>query len=260
MAIWQSMLLHAVIAVAAVYMTWRVQCRTRNAGIVDISWTLIVGAAGPCYAILGTGHPSMRILLAALSITWALRLAGYLAIRNIGKPEDRRYAELREQWGTQANRSMLKFYLFQAAIAWFIGLSFLPLASTTELPAAIWLLVGVALCVSGIIGEGLADWQLARFKRDPQNKGRVCNAGLWRYSRHPNYFFECLHWCGYPVLAIGAPLAALSLIGPLVIALLLLKVSGIPTVEARNAAAQREGYADYIRRTSAFIPLPPRKG
>lgn len=256
---WEAALLHLGLAILGVCLTWTIQCFTRNGGIVDISWTLIVGMAAVVYGVAGTGDTTIRWIVVILGASWALRLGGYLAARNIGKPEDRRYAELRRKWGRRANLNMLGFYLFQGVIAWILGLSFLPIAFHAEQPG-LWLVVaGIAISGIGILGEGIADRQLARFLAEPMHRGRVCDVGLWRYSRHPNYFFECLHWLGYPLLAFGAPLWGLSLIGAVLIPWLLLKLSGIPTVEARDARMRRVGYDEYMQRTSAFIPLPPRK-
>lgn len=259
MMMWEAALLHLGLALIGVSITWLIQCFTRNGGIVDVSWTLIVGAAAVVYGVAGEGHVVMRLLVAGLGTIWALRLGGYLAARNIGKPEDRRYAELRRKWGRLANLKMLGFYLFQGLIAWILGLSFLPIAYHAEQPHIGLLAAGLGISMLGILGEAIADHQLARFLAKPLHRGRVCDVGLWRYSRHPNYFFECLHWLGYPLLAFGAPLWGLALIGAILIPWLLLKLSGIPTVEARAASMRRVGYDDYMQRTSAFFPLPPRK-
>ncbi len=251
--------LHLAFAAAAMTAVWLLQLRTRNAGIVDAVWPLVIGAGAVWYASVGSGDVMLRGVMALLSAAWALRLGGYLALRNRGPVEDRRYAQLRSRWGAAANRRMLLFFLFQAVIAWLVALTYLPIAYHAGPAAGIALLSGAALCLAGILGEAIADAQLRAFKRKPDPRKQVCDQGLWRYSRHPNYFFECLHWAGYPLLAINADWAALSLIGPVLITALLLRFSGIPTIEASDARRQRPGYDDYVRRTSAFIPWPPRK-
>lgn len=253
-------LLHLLVAIVGVTLVWALQLRTRNAGVVDAAWALLIGAGGVLYALSAGGHPAARALLALLAGLWAIRLGGYLAWRNRRGPEERRYAELRREWGPAANVRMLLFFQLQALIAWLIAFTFLPLAWRQDLPPLFALGAGAAVGLCGIVGEALADEQLRRFKGDPRNAGRVCNTGLWRYSRHPNFFFECVFWLAWPVLAIGAPWWGLALIGPALIAWLLLKVSGVPTLEAPDAAGRRAGYAEYVRRTSAFIPWPPRKG
>lgn len=260
MTVGTAILAHLGFVILCSSAIWLVQVRTRNAGIIDAVWPFMIGAGAVLYAVLGPGHFWVRLVTGVLAALWALRLGGYLALRNVGKPEDRRYAELRQTWGARANLRMLLFFLFQALVAWVVGFGFLPAAWGVQAPSMPWLLAGIGLGAAGIIGEGIADQQLRRFKRNATNRGRVCDVGLWRYSRHPNYFFECLHWLAYPCLSVAAPYAGLSLLGPVVITLLLLKVSGIPTVEAENASRQRAGYVDYARRTSALIPWPPRKG
>ncbi|HXG28091.1 MAG TPA: DUF1295 domain-containing protein [Nevskiales bacterium] len=250
---------HLAIAATALTAVWLLQLRTRNAGIVDAVWPLVIAAGALLYATAGDGDVVIRLTLALLSLAWALRLSGYLALRNRGPVEERRYAELRRKWGESADRKMLLFFLFQAAVAWLLALTYLPIAYRTQMPPDAAWMAGILLCLVGILGEGIADHQLRAFKRDPRNRQRVCDQGLWRYSRHPNYFFECLHWAGFPLLALQADWAVLSLIGPVLITVLLLKLSGIPTIEARQAVLHRPGYEDYVRRTSAFVPWPPRK-
>lgn len=259
MTVVAAALLHLAIAVAGVVVVWLVQLRTRNAGVVDAVWPLLVGVGGPVYALASDGDILSRCAVAGLSTLWALRLGGFLAVRNVGSHEDRRYTELRERWGASANRRMLGFFVFQALIAWIVGLSFAAIAFRVQAADLLWLGAGLAIGLLGIAGEAIADHQLQAFKRDPAQRGRVCDRGLWRWSRHPNYFFECVHWAAYPLLAAGAVHGWSAGIGLIVIAALLLKVSGIPTVEAAEAARRRVGYDDYVRRTSAFIPWPPRR-
>ena len=252
-------LLHLAVAILIVVGVWARQLRTRNAGIVDAAWVFIIGLGALIYAVCGSGALLPRLATAALAGAWALRLGGYLAMRNAGPREERRYARLRSAWGAAADRRMLGFFVVQALIAWALALSFVPICARPQPPSAAWWALGLALGLVGLVGEALADAQLARFRRDPRNAGRVLDTGLWRYSRHPNFFFECVYWFAYPCLAFGAPGAWLSLLGPLAIVFLLLKVSGVPTVEEAEAASRRAGYAEYVRRTSAFIPLPPRR-
>lgn len=236
---------------------WVVQLRTRNAGVVDVFWPLSIGAAGVLFACLAEGNDLARLCVGLLSAIWALRLGGYLALRNIGKPEDARYRKLREEWGDKANPRMLGFYQVQALSGALLAISPLVAAAHPQLglPQA---LAGLLVGFIGVAGEALADQQLARFKRDPQNRGRVCNRGLWYYSRHPNYFFESLYWCAYAVLAVGAPWMLLSLTGPVLITFFLLRFTGIPATEAQACRTRGAEYTDYISRTSAFIPWFPK--
>lgn len=252
------MLVHLALAIGVVLVAWFVQRRTRNAGIVDAAWVFSIGAGAALYAAFGPGPVEPRAVAGTLAVVWMLRLGSYLAWRNRGA-EERRYAELRARWGTRADIYMLAFFVLQALIAWIVALTFLPIAFRPDAPSLV--LQGVAVLIGGIgiVGEAVADAQLSRFRANPRNRGRVMDRGLWRYSRHPNFFFECVHWAAYPVLAIGAPLGALAWCGLILIAFLLLKVSGIPTVEHARAWTSRAGYADYVRRTSAFVPMPPRR-
>jgi len=246
-------------ATALLVIVWLIQLKTRNAGLVDVVWAAAVGILGAEYALLGDAPGGARVLMAALALTWAFRLAGYLAVRMQGAPEDSRYAAARESWGRKADLYMLGFFVFQAVAAAILSIPFLVVAYMPEAPS--WWVVVLTLVVwfVAVVGEGTADAQLKAFKDKPENKGKVCSEGLWRYSRHPNYFFESLHWVAYVVLAIGAPYWWATLGSPLIMAWLLLKVSGIPTIEGKDAADKRKGHDEYVRTTSAFIPWPPKK-
>jgi len=246
-------------AIVLLVVVWLIQLKTRNAGLVDVVWSAAVGILGAEYALLGDSPGVARVLLAALALTWAFRLAGYLAVRMRGAPEDSRYAAARKSWGRKADLYMLGFFVFQAVIAAILSIPFLVVAYMPQAPSWWVVLLTLAVWFVAVVGEGTADAQLKAFKARPENKGKVCNQGLWRYSRHPNYFFESLHWVAYVVLAIGAPYWWATLGSPIIMAWLLLKVSGIPTIEGKDAADKREGHDEYVRTTSAFIPWPPRK-
>lgn len=246
-------------AMILLVLVWLVQLATRNAGLVDVVWTASIGLIAAEYALLGDAPAPVRILLAALALTWSLRLAGYLALRMRGAPEDSRYAAVRAAWGAKADLYMLGFFIFQAVIAAILSIPFLVIAYRPEAPSIAVVLLALVVWFVAVVGEGTADAQLRRFKQKPANKGRVCTVGLWRYSRHPNYFFESLHWVTYVVLAVGAPWWWATLASPAIMAFLLLKVSGIPTIEGKAAAEKREGHDEYLRTTSAFIPWPPRR-
>ncbi len=247
------------LALASLFaLVWLVQLRTRNAGLIDAVWSWTLGLLAVWYAGCGTAPPSLRLLLAVLGGLWGLRLGTHLLLRNHGKPEDGRYRRFREQWGAQAGRNMFWFFQFQSVFSMLLSISFAVVAWSPREPGSLCLAAAVALWLLSVTGEGVADWQLARFKRDPASAGQVCRRGLWRYSRHPNYFFECLHWLAYPLLAAGSPWWWLALGSPLVMAWLLLKLSGVPLTEAQSALS-RPGYAGYIRTTSMLIPWPPKK-
>ena len=237
---------------------WFVQRRTKNAGMVDPMWSWSVGGLAILYAACGTAPGSLRLLLALLGGLWGLRLGAHLFLRNHGKPEDGRYKRLRDEWGGNADRNMFWFFQMQTVFAALLSLSFLVVAWRDEMPALAAIVAAILIWITSIAGEGMADAQLERFKKNPANKARVCRDGLWYYSRHPNYFFECVHWFTYVLLAVGSPWWWVTLIAPAVMAFLLLKLSGIPITEAQTAKTRPE-YADYIRTTSAFIPWPPKK-
>lgn len=254
-----ELLVNAWLALALAFTgVWLLQLRTGNAGEVDAVWAWTLGLLGPWFAWHSTAEPLVRLMIAVMPLLWGVRLGAFLWARNHGKPEDGRYAQLRREWGDQANYKMWRFFQVQVVFSLLIALGLL-VASRRDTPVPPGLiLLSAGIWVVSILGEALADAQLAAFKRNPDNKGRVCRQGLWAWSRHPNYFFECLHWAAYVPLAWGAEGFALALLPPAVMAFLLLKLSGIPATEAQ-AARTRPEYAEYIRTVSPLIPWPPKK-
>jgi steroid 5-alpha reductase family enzyme len=237
---------------------WALQRRTGNAGIVDVGWSAGVGIVGVLAAALGSGWPPRRLLAGAMIAVWSLRLALYILRRVIGEGEDARYARLRAEWGPAFQRRLLLFFEVQAVLAALFAVPVWVAAGDQRPGWGTRELVAVAIWLVAVTGESLADRQLARFRAEPANRGRTCTLGLWRCSRHPNYFFEWLHWWAYVALGIGAPLGWLTLLGPALMLVFLLKVTGIPATEAR-ALISRAGYAEYRRTTSAFVPWFPRR-
>jgi len=237
---------------------WAWQLKSENAGMVDPVWAYSLGAVAVLYAVVGEGDPSTRALAALGGLVWGVRLGTHLWRRNFGQPEDARYRRLREEWGDAAPRRMFLFFQLQVVISMFLSLAFLVPAYRTSEPAIGWLVLAVAVWIASVLGEAIADRQLRHFKRDPSNHGKVCRVGLWNYSRHPNYFFECVHWVAHILLSIGSPWVWLTLLPPVLMAWLLLKLSGIPLLEA-SMAKTRAGYAEYMRTTNALIPWPPRR-
>jgi steroid 5-alpha reductase family enzyme len=237
---------------------WRWQQRRANAGIVDVLWASGLAASAVLCAALGRGAVAPRVLLALFGLLWGSRLARHLWRRVRSEREDGRYHYLRMLWGNGGARWLLMFE-FQAALIALLSVPFVIVASN---PATkpLWLGLGALTWCGSVAGEAIADRQLARFRADPTHKGRTCRAGLWRYSRHPNYFFEALHWVSYPLLAIGAPSAAVAWLGPIAIFLFLRFLSGIPFTEAQALRTRGEDYRDYQHRTSMLIPWPPRRG
>jgi steroid 5-alpha reductase family enzyme len=240
------------------FAAWLWQLRTDNAGMVDPVWAASLGGVALVVALCGTGAPVNRVFVAVGGALWGLRLARHLWMRNHGKPEDPRYRAFREQWGADASRKMFWFFELQAAVSMLLAIAFFVPAYSSDAARPLNIGAGVLVWLIAVAGEGVADRQLKRFAANPAHRGKVCRDGLWRYSRHPNYFFECVHWLAYAALSIGLPWGWLTLLPPVMMAWLLLKVSGIPLLEARMADT-RDGYRDYMRTTSPLIPWPPKR-
>ena len=236
---------------------WRWQRRHRNAGIVDVLWAGGLAFAALLAGATGSGSPTARLAAAVLGGSWSCRLAWHLWRRVRKEPEDGRYRHLRAHW--QGHQG--KFFLFFQAQALLVLLFALPFVAVAAAPAdgfSPWFAGGVALWVAGVLGESVADRQLARFRADPRHRGKTCREGLWRYSRHPNYFFEWLHWFAYPALAAGSPWAWAAWLGPVVMYVFLRWFSGVPFTEAQALRTRGEDYRDYQRRTPMLIPWFPR--
>jgi steroid 5-alpha reductase family enzyme len=247
-------------AAAAVVMTamWLLQLRTGDAGIVDVAWAAGVGVLSGWFAYGADGLAERRWLVAALALIWAVRLAGYLLVRVFSMAEDGRYTDMREQWGDRTQRNL--FWFFQVQASWSVLFAApMLVASYNPAPLGAWDVAGVAVWVMALGGEALADRQLHRFRSNPENKGKVCKEGLWRYSRHPNYFFEWIHWWAYVLLAVAAPQPWLALIGPAAMLVFLFKITGIPPTEQRALRSRGEAYREYQRTTSVFFPWPPKE-
>jgi steroid 5-alpha reductase family enzyme len=244
----------ALLALGAV--AWAIATARRNAGLVDIFWPLFFLFGGlVCAALAETLGVRAWVVLAILAL-WALRLATHLAVRNWNAPEDHRYRAIRARNEPGfAWKSLYLVFGLQAVLAWLI---LAPVAAAIASPAAFgWLgFAGAALAAFGAAFESIADAQLARFKADAANKGAVMDRGLWRYSRHPNYFGEFCVWWGFYLLAIDAG-AWWTLHSPVLMTVLLLRVSGVALLE-RDIGERRPAYRDYVARTNAFFPGAPR--
>ncbi|MBZ5587258.1 MAG: DUF1295 domain-containing protein [Acidobacteriia bacterium] len=254
------LLLGWALAAAMMAVLWAVQRARTNAGFVDVGWTAGLGWLAILYAAAGNGPPLRRALVATMAATWSLRLAWHLLTdRILGKPEDGRYQALRAHWGERVQARLFVFFQVQAVLAVALSVPFMvAMGGRGTLDA--WSVAGVVVWVAAVAGEAIADAQLARFRADPGNRGRTCRAGLWRASRHPNYFFEWLHWWAYVLVAVGSPMWWATLVGPALMLAFLLKVTGIPATEAQ-AVRSRPDYAEYQRTTSALVPwFPKRQG
>jgi len=236
--------------------TWLVSLAKRDVSIVDSVWSIFFLAGALVYAGSQPSTSARAWMVFTLVTIWALRLAGYLTWRNWGEPEDHRYQKIRANNEPHfALKSLYLIFGLQAALAWIVSLPlFAALASSRPLGFLDY--AGAALVVFGIAFESIGDWQLARFKANPANRGRVLDTGLWRYTRHPNYFGECCVWWGFYLIALAAG-GWWTIPAPLLMTFLLLKVSGVAMLE-RDIGARRPAYREYIARTNAFLPGPPR--
>ncbi len=243
---------------AALYAVAR---RFDNYGIVDIAWSYAFGLLALFYAALAPGWPVRRALIASLAIIWSLRLGTHLAVRVLGHHpvEDGRYVQLRKDWAANFVSKMFWFFQMQAASVVLLGAAFLIIALNPAPTLHPLEIAGALLWLIAISGEALADAQLAAFKKNPANKGRVCAVGLWHTSRHPNYFFEWLIWVSYFVFALASPHGWVAVIGPASILFLLLRVTGIPMTEEQSLRSRGDAYRRYQATTSAFIPWFPKQ-
>jgi len=236
-------------------LVFEVQRRTRNAGWVDVAWSYLMGASAVWYAISGDGAFVPRLLVALMAAGWGLRLGTHLAIRVGHEPEDGRYKAMRQAWNGHQGK-FFGFFLFQAAATALFSLPYYAVAQNPVDGVGVTTVIAIVVFLGSVGMESLADAQLARFRGDPANRGKVCDVGLWRYSRHPNYFFEWLHWFAYVLLAIGSPVWYLTLVGPVLMLCTLLWVTGIPFVEAQSLRSRGDAYREYQRTTSMFVPWP----
>lgn len=247
------------LSVALLLLLWGLHRRTRNASWVDVGWAAALGMLALLYAALGDGYPPRRLLVAGVVGIWSLRLTSHLLRRLLRDGgEDPRYAEMRRRWGGNLHFKFFALFVGQGLLDVFLGWSFL-VASVDPAPSIHWLTwVGATLAVFGMLGESVADAQLRQFKADAANRGTVCRVGLWGWSRHPNYFFDWLVWCGFALLGLASPLGALGVAAPLVMLYFLTRVTGIAATEAHAVQSRGEAYRQYQREVSAFVPWPPR--
>ena len=259
-----GILLHQVAIGAAsvcglMLILWLIHLPLRNASVVDPGWAGGLALLAVIYAAMAPGYQRRALLIATMAVLWGLRLAGFLLFtRVIGHPEEGRYVQLRRDWGGNMALKFLAFFEFQALLCLLLSAPFLLATLNPEPSLSLFEYAGAALWLVAWIGESLADAQLQSFKSSPANRGTVCQVGLWRYSRHPNYFFEWLIWMAYAIFALGSPYGVAAMLAPLLMLYFLFNVTGIPATEAQAIRTKGDKYREYQRTTSAFVPWFPR--
>ena len=249
---------------AAMTVAWNIAVRSQCSGWIDAIWSLAIGAAGLMGALapLGSrGLTTRQMVVAGLAAVWSVRLGAYIAQRTMRGGDDPRYAWLRQEWGGAYRPRLFLFLQIQAACGFLLALSILVAAHNPAPGLRVGDALGVLLLAVAILGEAVADRQLARFRADPRNRGRVCDIGLWGVSRHPNYFFEWLGWLAYPAIAIDPAVYAwgwVALCGPMLMYWLLVYSSGIPPLESHILRSRGAAFRAYQARVNAFWPGPPR--
>jgi steroid 5-alpha reductase family enzyme len=259
------LLLGTLLVAAVMFGLWLLGLKKHNFSYVDIGWSVNFALLAALYAGLAPGDLNRRLLIATMFAAHGLRLGWHLAKRIIGEPEEGRYQQLRKEWGEKVgtgrnlNLRFLAFFEFQAALNAFLTLPLLIVSYNRTPSIQPPEIAGLALFVTGIVGESIADAQLAAFKRNPANHGAVCEAGLWRYSRHPNYFFEWLIWIAYAVFALASPHGWIALAMPVLMLHFLINVTGLRATEEQALRTKGERYRRYQARTSGFIPWIPKR-
>jgi steroid 5-alpha reductase family enzyme len=250
----------AAIVAGMMLVLWLVHLYLRNAAIVDVGWAAGLGILAIYYAVAGPGYPARKWAIASMAGFWGLRLAAYLVLtRVVGHPEEGRYVQLRKEWKNNLALRFLFFFEFQALLDVVLSLPFLIACLDTRAPLGLPEKIGAGIWLVSILCEAIADLQLSAFKKNPENKGKTCREGLWKYSRHPNYFFEWMMWIGYAVFALGSPWGWLGLLSPALVLYFLFGSTGIPATEAQALRTRGNAYREYQRATSSFVPWFPKK-
>ncbi len=240
---------------------WGIAQRTRNAGIVDVGWALSFTAVVALFGAQAHSARDAYLPIGVIVVLWSTRLGCYLIDRGaVFGPEEGRYVELRRRWALGAPRKFYVFFQAQALLTGILSTAFIVPFLATPTDGGVLRAIGASISLMGIVGEAASDATLARWKRDPANRGKVCDIGLWGYSRHPNYFFEWFVWLGFAVygLAFVDNGGWIALLGQGLIFATIWKVTGIPATEEQALRSKGELYRDYQRRVSKFVPLPPK--
>ena len=240
---------------------WLYQQRFKDAGIADVGWAYGLVGSAIFYSIFGTGDITSRLLLSLLVSIWGIRLGTYLLIDRVikAKAEDGRYQNLRRHFGNKCGEKFFYFFQGQALFVLFFSIPFFIVSTNSSPGLLVWDFLAITIWSIAIVGEWLSDKQLASFRSNEVSKETVCKKGLWKYSRHPNYFFEWLHWWSYVALSVGSPVWWITLIGPIAMWYCLWKVTGIPYTEVQALKSRGDAYRVYQKTTSPFFPWFPKE-
>ncbi|MGC1902589.1 MAG: DUF1295 domain-containing protein [Candidatus Acidiferrum sp.] len=250
----------AAIMILMMFALWLIHLLIRNAAMVDVGWAAGLATLAIYYAAAGPGYLARKYAIAVMAGFWGFRLATYLLFaRVLGHPEEGRYVQLRKEWKRHLALRFLFFFEFQALLDVVLSAPFLIACLDIKAPLGLLEKIGAGIWLVSMLGEAIADQQLHSFKKNPANAGKTCRSGLWRYSRHPNYFFDWMIWVGYAVFALGSPWGWIGLISPALILYFLLGTTGIPATEAQALRSRGDEYREYQRTTSSFVPWFPKK-
>ena len=244
------------------FLVWLWAKQIKNAGVVDVFWALNFPVIIVITYFLSEGFEPRKILICAAFLIAEIRLGLHLWQRVIGHldEEEGRYQQLRSEWGDHADRNFFFFFQFQAISNVLLAIPFFIVTANTDPNISVLEYIGLAIWLIAFLGEMVADRQLAAFKKDPENKGKVCDTGLWYYSRHPNYFFEWLTWMAYFIFALASPWGLLAIVSPAIILYLLTQVTGVPNNEEQNLRSKPDAYRQYQQTTASFFPWAKKDG
>lgn len=257
-----SLIVYSIIACCVIMaLVWVWAYRIKNAGVVDIFWSYNFPVIAVILYLFAPGYETRKLLICGMAVLAGLRLGTHLAIRIFKHlhEEEPRYKQIRDDWGKNAEPKMFGFFQMQALSNVLLAVPFFIAAMNTGTELSPFEYAGAVLWAISVGCEAIADQQLADFKKDAANKGKVCDRGLWYYSRHPNYFFEWMMWVSYFIFALGSPYGYVAIISPAIILYLLLKVTGIPATEQQALKTKGEAFKRYQESTSAFVPWFKRK-
>jgi steroid 5-alpha reductase family enzyme len=242
------------------FFMWVIHLFLKNAAVVDIGWGLGFILLSAVYTLQGQGFNLRNTLLLVMISLWGIRIVLYLLKRIASEnQEDKRYAKIRKNFGKLAWFKFLFIFEFQAALEIVIGIPLLIVSLNPDPDLSLIEIAGAVVFIVALWGETISDEQLHAFKRDPANKGKTCDAGLWNYSRHPNYFFELMAWIGIFVYALGSPMGWVAVISPMVMYYLLMYVSGVPMAEEQSLLSRGDEYRKYQKTTSVLFPMPKKR-